>query len=139
MNRQEFSKPIAREIVTRASIKGVPTCEFVDDLGMRCGCTKGLELAHVQLDAMKSDEAKRSTKLTAQDGLLLCKPHHKAYDAPFKADFAKANHIRDRALGVDKPKKGFARVSKTKEPLRVANGVGPGLMRRGFVPAGDNQ
>lgn len=122
-NRQNFPKPVKREIVVRASVGGVPTCEFVDDLGVRCVCTKGLQLAHVDLDAMKSDEAKKSSRLTAKDGLLLCKPHHTAYDAPAKADFAKANRVRDRATGVDKPKKGYARVSKEKPPLRVAAGM----------------
>lgn len=126
MNRQEFDKPTRRKIIQRACINGIPTCERVEN-GVRCACTKGLEVHHKDMDAMKLDKSK---PLTADEGELICKPHHKEETAIQVSDFAKANHVRDRALGVDKPKKGFARVSKTKEPLRVAAGDGPGMSRR---------
>jgi hypothetical protein len=121
-NRQEFDKPTRRAIILRSTVDGRPHCEWVDESGVRCVCDKGLELAHLDLDAMKSDEAKRNTKLTEEDGRMLCKPHHRAYDEAPKADFAKSNHVRDRALGVAGPKRGWAKVSREKPPLRVANG-----------------
>lgn len=117
-------------------INGTPICEWIDDAGVRCVCTKGLEIAHVDLDAMKSAEAKRAKPLTADDGRLYCKPHHTAFDAASKADLAKAIRVQDRATGAARPKKGFARVAKEKPQMRVANGE-PALMRRGFVPASD--
>lgn len=45
MNRQEFSKPLRRAIIRRAMLAGIPTCEWIDDAGVRCVCTKGLEIA----------------------------------------------------------------------------------------------
>lgn len=127
MNRQEFPKPVKREIVKRASIIGIPTCERIEN-GARCGCTKGLDINHKDMDAMKLIEAKRKP-LTADDGELICKPHHNEETAIQVSDLSKAIRVEDKRLGINGPKKGFAKVSKEKPQLRVANGT-PEIMRR---------
>ena len=136
-NRQNFSKPVARAIVARSCVNGVPTCEYVEG-GLRCVCTKGLELNHVQQDAMKSDEAKRANKLAASDGNMLCKPHHDTETKRQAAEFAKVNRQRDAHTGVEDPQKKKIQNRPAKEkkpPYQPAAGV-PALARRGFAPAG---
>ena len=135
MNRQNFSKAVRLQIIRRASVDGKPQCERVED-GARCGCTKGLEVNHVRMDAMKSDEAKRTKKLTAKDGELICKPHHRVETKQQVADLAKAVRVEAAHLGAKKPaetpivSKGFAKVTKKdKPPLRVAAGM-PEIFRR---------
>jgi hypothetical protein len=139
MNRQEFDKKTRVEILQRAKYAdGMPRCEFLYENGQRCHSTKQIEVHHnTKMDAMKSAADKATTKLTAADGLALCKDHHVEETAIQRADLAKAIRVEARNLGADKPKRGFAKVSKEKTPLRVANGINS-LMRRGFVPAGDS-
>ncbi len=136
-NRREFLRGVRVEIITRAKDeKGVPRCEFVEN-GVRCGCTKGLEVHHAsKMDAMTPDEEKRATKLTAKDGLLLCGQHHDEETKMQQADLAKARAQEAAHLGAkpppDKPlvSRGFAKVSrKDKAPLRVAAGI-PEIFRR---------
>lgn len=105
MNRQHFSKPVQREILKRASINGVPTCEWVDN-GIRCVCTRGIELHHdSKQDAMKSDDDKAKIKLTADDGKMLCQPHHKPISKRQAGALASAIRSEDKRLGVVDPHK----------------------------------
>jgi hypothetical protein len=126
MNRQNFDKKTRVEIIKRSTANGYPQCEYVLPINyphIRCPETKGLEVHHnTKMDAMKSDADKARTKLTADDGLLLCKDHHKEESAIQAADLAKAIRVEARDLGADKPKRGFAKVSKEKPELRVAAG-----------------
>ena len=125
MNRQHFSKPVQREIIKRASINGVPTCEWVDDSsghgfvgGIRCTCTRGLQIHHdTKMDAMKSDEDKAKIKLTAEDGLLLCEPHHKPISKQQVGALAAAIRIEDKRLGVTDPHK--AEVKRPPKKLKT--------------------
>lgn len=143
-NRQKFTRAIKVEIIKRAAdMFGAPHCEFILDDGRRCPCTKGLEVHHVDMDAMRPDATKRARKLTTADGMLLCPEHHDPITKQQVSDLSKAKRQEAAHLGA-KPEpdkkiisRGFAKVSRNdkKGPLRVANGVGPALMRRGFVPA----
>lgn len=122
MNRQNFDKKTRVEIVKRAADKhGIARCEFIEN-GARCGSQKALEVHHVRQDALVTDIDKAKRKLTAADGLLLCHPHHKEESAIQATDLAKAIRVEARNLGADKPKRGFAKVSKEKPEMRVAAG-----------------
>lgn len=123
MNRQEFDKKTRVEIIKRSCDERGPRCEFGALSGTRCGASKDLEVHHVRQDALVSDVDKAKKKLTASDGILLCKFHHNEESAIQAADLAKALRVEARNLGADKPKRGFAKVSKEKPPMRVASGV----------------
>jgi hypothetical protein len=118
MNRQNFDKKTRVEIIKRAGSR----CEFSTKAGLRCGAMKGLEVHHTAQDALVGDAEKAKRKLTAEDGQLLCRDHHKEESAMQAADLAKAIRVEARDLGADKPKRGFAKVSKEKPEMRVAAG-----------------
>lgn len=134
MNRQPFSRPVRVEIMRRASVNGLPTCERVED-GVRCACVKGLEIHHVRMDATVADADKAARKLTAEDGELLCGLHHDVETKMQVSDLAKALRVEAAHLNAKAPpakpiaSRGFTKVSKTKAPLRIAAGV-PEIMRR---------
>lgn len=127
--RCEFSRTVRAEIIKRAMHNGIPKCEHVYSNGARCGSIKGLEVNHKAMDAMRSDDDKRKRKLTADDGELLCSAHHREETKRQQADLAKARAQEAAHIGAKPPpakpmvSRGFAKVSREKPPLRVANGV----------------
>jgi hypothetical protein len=133
-NRQNFPKGVRLAIILRACVNSVPTCERVEN-GTRCGCTKGLEVNHVRMDALVADSDKAKRKLTTEDGELICRAHHLVETRQQVADLAKAVRVEAAHLGAKKPtetpivSRGFAKVSKDKPPLRVAEGM-PNIYRR---------
>jgi hypothetical protein len=101
MNRREFDKRTKVAIVKRSMIEGIPTCERVEN-EVRCGCTKGLEVNHIDMDAMQVD---KSRKLTANDGENICQPHHKRETKTQMGVLANTLRMEAAALGADKPNK----------------------------------
>jgi hypothetical protein len=69
MNRREFTKPVAVEIVKRAIMPGSawPNCEEC-----HASC-KRFEIHHIRADGLEVD---KSAKLAAAEGQLLCIPCH---------------------------------------------------------------
>lgn len=122
--RREFTKAIKVEIIKRATPHighgPWPFCEQC------CLQAKKFEIDHRDPDAMQID---KSRKLTAADGWLLCIPCHDDKTKIDVADIAKAKRVEAKAIGADKPKKGWAKVSKEKPPMRVAAGDSE-IMRR---------
>lgn len=115
--RREFTKAVKVEIIKRATPQGTltpPWCEKCDTMAHR------FEIDHRNPDAMQID---KTGKLTAADGWLLCIPCHADKTKIDVADIAKAKRVEAKDLGADKPKKGWAKVSKEKPAMRVASGV----------------
>ena len=91
-NRNEFSRAVKRDIAKRAERPTGFQCEAEG-----CGLivARG-EIHHVNQDAMELDKKR---KLTAEDGLFLCKPCHDAISGKQQTVLAKvlrqeADHLR---------------------------------------------
>ncbi len=97
-NRQSFPRAVKFEIAKRAMRPdGQLACE-------RCGAVGGkLELHHLRMDALTSDERKKSVKLTAADGALWCVPCHHGETAVQRKELARADAAMERHLGFSKP------------------------------------
>ena len=133
-NRQNFNRATRLAIIQRASVNGTPTCERIE-AGSRCGCTKGLEVNHIRMDALVADDVKRAKPLTAEDGELICRDHHAVETKQQVSDLAKAVRVEAVHLGAKPPApRGFAKVSKEKPPMRVASGVSEIQRRYGSKP-----
>jgi hypothetical protein len=91
MNRREFTKPVAVEIVKRAIMPGSawPNCEEC-----HASC-KRFEIHHIRADGLEVD---KSAKLAAAEGQLLCIPCHAEKTKADVAAIAKAK--RREALHV---------------------------------------
>jgi hypothetical protein len=116
-DRRNFKRAVRVEIAKRASVNGVPTCEWIESSedrgfvgGIRCACIKGLDLHHKDQDALQVD---KSRPLTANDGMLLCKPHHKIESAKQAPILAKVLAVEARHLGVRRPKQPFPKSAQT--------------------------
>lgn len=94
-NRRNFLRPVRVEIVKRATrYDGQQACEQCGAVGCR------LEIHHVEMDAMVLDENKKSRKLTAADGKLLCEPCHDVESKKQAPVLAKVLRVEARHLGV---------------------------------------
>lgn len=107
-NRNEFDRKTKVQIIKRSMINGTPTCERIEDSsghgfvgGIRCGCTKGLEVNHKAMDAMKT----KKRKLTVDDGENICKAHHRIETSGQMAMLANTLRMEAKHLGADKPNK----------------------------------
>lgn len=87
-NRQRFPRAVQREIARRAvNSIGMPCCEKCGAVGLP------LELHHLDMDAMKTAEAKKR-KLTAGDGAMWCRDVcHKEETAAQKPVLAKTEAV----------------------------------------------
>jgi hypothetical protein len=133
--RQEFKKSVQVTIIKRSMINGIPTCEEIED-GARCGCTRGLEVHHEGMDAMKVD---KSRPLTADDGRNLCKPHHAIITARQMGVLSIAIRQEAAHLGADKPNKaeimGRPKANKSSPKLDGIRELGGSEMVRRYAPA----
>jgi len=96
MSRNEFKRDVRVAILKRSTVNGMATCEAVDEQGVRCACTKGLALHHVDGDAFQIDKTR---KLTAGDGMMLCKAHHDPITRRQRKDLARVQAAEARHLG----------------------------------------
>jgi hypothetical protein len=101
-DRREFKRAIKVAIAKRSMIDGVPTCEDVDEKGVRCLCQKGLECHHDDMDAMLIDKSK---PLTVDDGRMLCAAHHDPITKKQVGVLSKVKRMEAAHLGAEKPNK----------------------------------
>ena len=95
-NRRHFSRPVKREIHTRATgPDGIKRCENPDCRRVIVG--RNCQVAHNKQDALEID---KSRKLTAADGRLLCTPCHKEESRIEAPILAKALRTGDKAAGI---------------------------------------
>ena len=122
-NRQEFTKPVRREILKRAKApNGIGwVCE-------NCGAfvTSG-EVHHLKMDAIKLPKDKQKP-LTAADGQFWCDPCHDPETARQRKVLSKAIRQEDRSLGISRSSghrqiqsRGFARPEKRQRSDRFAS------------------
>lgn len=100
MSRREFKRDVRVAIIKRSVVNGVPTCEWLDN-GVRCGCQKGLALHHDTMDAMEVD---KTSKLTIDDGRMLCPPHHDPITKKQRKDLKRVQAAEARHLGDKDPR-----------------------------------
>lgn len=97
-NRQNFSRAVKFEIAKRATRPdGQMACEKCGAVGVR------LDLHHLDMDAMKTDEVKRARKLTAADGAMWCVGCHKPETASQRRVLARVEAAQERHLGLKRP------------------------------------
>lgn len=130
--RQEFKEAIKDEIRARATDPaGILRCE-------ECGCAikgRNYHVDHIVADGLRTDEHKRTHKLTAADGQLLCAGSKEAchtvktgrQDIPA---IAKAKRTKAKNKGPVRPpqrkihSRGFPKVEKPpKRPTKIARGA----------------
>lgn len=124
MKRQEFDRATKAAICLRATdASGVLRCE-------RCGLAVkrgGYDIDHTIADGLRID---KSRKLTANDGMLLCKSCHGEKTPNDIAIIAKAKRVEANRLGIERrppvkiTSRGFA--SSRKEP-RIDKSALPAL------------
>jgi len=112
MSRREFDRRTAVAIIKRSMVNGVPTCERIDE-GKRCACTRGLEVNHIDMDAMQID---KSRKLTPDDGENICKAHHQVETKDQMAMLANTLRMEAAHLGADKPN--TQKIAQKAKPVR---------------------
>jgi hypothetical protein len=140
--RRNFTRAVKVEIVKRSMIKGVPTCEAVISSSIpvsgfsifRCGCTKGLQVHHNDMDAMQVDKTR---KLTAADGELLCKDHHDPITKKQKGVLKKVLKVEAAHLGVKRDKQPVPQRPKSEKPPAKVPVPGRTGIARQFVSIGD--
>jgi hypothetical protein len=134
--RRNFTRACKVEILKRSMINGIPTCEQMTS-GVRCACQKGLDVHHLEMDAMIVD---KSRVLTAADGVVLCKAHHDPITKDQKAVLKKTLAVEAAHLGAKKDKAKIAQPPKPERPtskLDSQRALGrPGLGRQ-FVSIGE--
>lgn len=109
-DRREFRRDVRVAILKRATVNGVVMCEAIN-AGVRCACTKGLALHHDEMDAMEVD---KTSKLTAEDGRMLCKDHHDPITKKQRKDLSRVQKAEARHLGDKDP-----RVIKIPQPPKA--------------------
>ena len=110
MARREFTKPVAVAITKRATDpRGRLRCELCHG-----AIVKG-EVHHVKQDAMETEKAR---KLTAADGLYLCKPCHLVETKKQAPVMAKVKRQEAKNLGVRAEPTMQSRPAKEKAPSR---------------------
>lgn len=133
--RREFPIDVQLAIVKRATdSSGRVHCE---GCGVWLSRRKDYEIDHTISEGIRPAADKRR-KLKPADGQLLCVAVcHRQKTRVDVGGIAEAKRREAAELGLERPGKAKMRRREKPErlPTRVANGV-PGLMRRGFVPAG---
>ena len=134
-DRREFPIAVQLAIVKRATdSSGRVHCE---GCGIWLTRRKDYEIDHTISEGIRP-AADKKRKLKPADGQLLCVAIcHKAKTRTDGEARAEAKRREAAELGLERPGKTKMRRREKPErlPVRVANGV-PGLMRRGFGPAG---